>query len=141
MKRHRNSDTKTGNRESQQSYRIGTVVVINYWGGGGGGGGLNQYYGANLDLCFRSGSFVRRTRMYGNDHENIKQIHQTWNKAHGKQGEQKFCKINLFRELTTQILYRLRGFAGRHAPSYSHRLNTSFSVDADQMFVFATGCI
>ena len=32
VKRHRNSDTKTCNREPQQSYRIGTVM--NYWGGG-----------------------------------------------------------------------------------------------------------
>ena len=39
VKRHRNADTKTGNRESQQNYRRGTVsnelVCVCVWGGGG----------------------------------------------------------------------------------------------------------
>ena len=34
MKRHRNSDTKTGNREPQQNYRLGTIS--NELRGGGG---------------------------------------------------------------------------------------------------------
>ena len=31
MKRHRTSDTKTDNKESQQNYRLWTSVM-NYWG-------------------------------------------------------------------------------------------------------------
>ena len=36
VKRHRNSDTKTGNREPQQNYRFGTVSNELLGGGGGG---------------------------------------------------------------------------------------------------------
>ena len=45
VKRHKNSDTKTGNREPQQNYRIGTVSNELL-------GGLNMFYGANLALSF-----------------------------------------------------------------------------------------
>ena len=41
-KRHKNSDPKTGNREPQQNYRLGTVNNELL-----GGGGLNMFYGAN----------------------------------------------------------------------------------------------
>ena len=34
VKRHRNSDTKAGNRETHQNYRS-KGSVMNYWGGGG----------------------------------------------------------------------------------------------------------
>ena len=39
VKHHRNSDTKTGNREPRQNHRLGTVCN-EFLGGGGGGGGL-----------------------------------------------------------------------------------------------------
>ena len=48
MKRHQNSDSKTGNREPQQNYRLGTVSNELL-------GGLNTSYGANLALSFGSG--------------------------------------------------------------------------------------
>ena len=32
LKRHRNSDTKIGNREPQQNYRLAERSVMNYWG-------------------------------------------------------------------------------------------------------------
>ena len=48
VKRHRNSDTKTGNREPQHNYRLGTVS--NELLGGGGGGGLYYFYGPNLTV-------------------------------------------------------------------------------------------
>ena len=38
VKRHRNFDTKTGNREPQQIYRLGTFSNELLGGGGGGGG-------------------------------------------------------------------------------------------------------
>ena len=50
VKRHQTSDTpKTGNREPQQNYCIGTVSNELL-------GGLNMFYGTNLALSFCSGT-------------------------------------------------------------------------------------
>ena len=49
VKRHRNSDTKTGNREPQKTTAL-ERTVMNYWGWGGGG--LNHFYVHNLTLSF-----------------------------------------------------------------------------------------
>ena len=47
VKRDRNAHTKkTGNREPQQNYPLGTVSNELH------GGGLNIFYGANLTLSF-----------------------------------------------------------------------------------------
>ena len=50
VKRHRNCDTKAGNREPQQNYRLGTVTIELLEGG------LNKFYRPNLTLSFWSGT-------------------------------------------------------------------------------------
>ena len=51
VKRHRNSDTKTGNREPEQNYHLGMVSNELL-------GGLNMFDGANFALNIRSGSLL-----------------------------------------------------------------------------------